>query len=119
LYSYHLPQKMDVATMQEAARHLLGKHDFSAFRALGTPVKSTVRNLIGAAVSREGEMIYVDLRAEGFLYHMARMITGTLIRVGLGKITAGSVADILASRDSLLGGPTAPARGLCLMSVEY
>lgn len=119
LYSYHVPRSLDTGAMQEGARHLVGKHDFSAFRALGTPVKTTVRNLFGIQVSREGELVYIDIRADGFLYHMARMITGTLIRVGLGKLGPRDVADILASRDSLKGGPAAPARGLFLERVEY
>ncbi|MCL6636067.1 MAG: tRNA pseudouridine(38-40) synthase TruA [Peptococcaceae bacterium] len=119
LYSYHVPWPLDVAAMQAGARYLVGRHDFSAFRALGTPVKTTVRTLFEARVSREGELVFVDLRADGFLYHMARMIAGTLIRVGLGKIPPGQVAEILAGRDSLKAGPTAPARGLCLEKVEY
>lgn len=119
LYSYHIPQPLDVDAMQDGARCLVGRHDFSAFRALGTPVKTTVRTLYEARVTREGDLVYVDVRAEGFLYHMARMITGTLIRVGLGKIPAEEVAGILAGGDSLRGGPTAPARGLCLEKVEY
>ncbi|MCL6638789.1 MAG: tRNA pseudouridine(38-40) synthase TruA [Firmicutes bacterium] len=119
LYSYHLPRPLDADAMQEGAKHLIGEHDFSAFRALGTPVKTTVRTMLDAVVRREGEIITIDLKAEGFLYHMARMITGTLIRVGLGKITPAAVAGILASKNSLLGGPAAPARGLCLETVEY
>lgn len=119
LYSYHLPQPLDTRAMREGAGFLVGRHDFSAFRALGTPVKTTVRTISEARVSREGDLIYVDLRGDGFLYHMARMITGTLIRVGLGKIAPGEVAEILAGRESLRGGPTAPARGLCLEKVEY
>jgi len=119
LYSYHVPKPLDHAAMQKAACCLEGRHDFSAFRALGTPVKSTVRTLYQARVTREGDLVYVDLRADGFLYHMARMITGTLIRVGLGKLPAGEVAGILESRDSLKGGPTAPARGLSLEKIDY
>lgn len=119
LYSYHIPQPLNLQAMQEGAGFLLGKHDFSAFRALGTPVKTTARNLLEARVTGEGDLVYVDLRADGFLYHMARMITGTLIRVGLGKIDAVEVAGILASRDSQKAGPTAPARGLCLEKVLY
>lgn len=119
LYSYHIPRFLDVEAMREGARHLVGKQDFSAFRALGTPVKTTVRSLFGIQVSREGELVYIDISADGFLYHMARMITGTLIRVGLGKLDPREVADILASRDSLKGGPAAPARGLFLDRIEY
>jgi len=119
LYSYHVPKRLDLSAMREAAGYLEGRHDFSAFRALGAPVKTTVRTLYQAQVAGEGDLVYIVLRAEGFLYHMARMITGTLLRVGLGKLPASEVAGILASRDSLKGGPTAPARGLCLEKVEY
>jgi len=122
LYSYHIPFPLDVEAMREGAGRLPGKHDFSAFRALGTPVKTTVRTLYEARVNRQGDLIYIDLRGDGFLYHMARMIAGTLIRVGKGRIPPHppqEVADILESRDSLRGGPTAPARGLCLERVEY
>ncbi|OPY59712.1 MAG: tRNA pseudouridine synthase A [Pelotomaculum sp. PtaU1.Bin035] len=119
LYSYHIPKPMDHEAMRDAAGFLLGEHDFSAFRALGTPVKTTVRTLYQARVTREGDLICVELRADGFLYHMARMITGTLIRVGLGKLPASETAGIMAGRDSLRGGPTAPARGLSLEKVEY
>lgn len=119
LYSYHIPQPLDEGAMREGAGYLIGSHDFSAFRALGTPVKTAVRTMREARVCREGELVHVELVADGFLYHMARMITGTLIRVGLGKIRPAEVAEILASRDSLKGGSTAPARGLCLEEVEY
>jgi len=119
LYSYHIPRLLDLEAMRSGARHLLGEHDFSAFRAQGTPVKTTVRTLYEIRLSRENELVYIDIKADGFLYHMARMITGTLIRVGLGKLDPEEVADILASRDSLKGGPTAPARGLFLERIEY
>ena len=119
LYSYHIPRAMDIEAMRDGARSLVGKQDFSAFRALGTPVKTTVRSLFGIEVSRAGELICIEMRADGFLYHMARMITGTLIRVGLGKLKPGGVAGILAGRDSMQGGPAAPARGLFLDRIEY
>ncbi|MDD2553776.1 MAG: tRNA pseudouridine(38-40) synthase TruA [Desulfotomaculaceae bacterium] len=118
-YSYHLPCALDLEAMRDGARSLVGKQDFSAFRALGTPVKTTVRSLFGIEVSKEDELVYIEMRADGFLYHMARMITGTLIRVGLGKLNPREVADILANRDSMKGGPAAPARGLFLDRIEY
>lgn len=118
-YSYHIPRPLDVEAMRDGARSLVGKHDFSAFRALGTPVKTTVRTLFGIQAAREGELVNIEIRADGFLYHMARMITGTLIRVGLGKVDPRETAVILAGRDSLNGGPAAPARGLFLDRVEY
>lgn len=119
LYSYHIPHPLDTEAMQEGARHLLGQHDFKAFRALGTPLKSTVRMILDSRVSREGDLVYIDLKGNGFLYHMARMIAGTLIRVGKGKIPPSEVKDILLSGDSLRSGPTAPARGLCLERIYY
>lgn len=119
LYSYHIPARLDIKSMREAAGYLEGKHDFSAFRALGTAVKTTIRRLYRAQVSREGDFVYIMLCADGFLYHMARMLTGTLLRVGMGKLPADEVAAILASRDSLQGGPALPARGLCLETVRY
>ena len=119
LFSCHLPQPLDTEAMAEGAKSLIGRHDFAAFRALGTPVKTTVRDLREASVCREGEIITIELRAEGFLYHMARMIAGTLVRVGLGKLQPSGVGEILAGRNSLPGGPAAPARGLCLEQVEY
>ncbi len=119
LYSYHMPRHLNTEAMQDGAQHLVGRYDFSAFRALGTPVRTTVRNLYGIRVSREGDLVYIEIRADGFLYHMARMIVGTLIRLGLGKIEPQDVIDIRTSRDSLKGGPAAPARGLFLDSIEY
>lgn len=119
LYSYHIHHPLDEGAMREGAKYLLGRHDFSAFRALGTPVKSTVRTIYESRVNRVGDMIYIDLRGDGFLYHMVRMIAGTLIRVGKGKTPPEEVGEILLCGDSLRGGPTAPARGLCLEQVEY
>jgi tRNA pseudouridine38-40 synthase len=119
LYSYHIHHPLDEEAMREGAKYLLGRHDFSAFRALGTPVKSTVRTILESRVNRVGDMIFIDVRGDGFLYHMVRMIAGTLIRVGKGKIPPEEVADILFSGDSLRSGPTAPARGLCLERVDY
>ncbi len=119
LYSYHIPRPLDVEAMREGTRYLVGKHDFSAFWAQGTPVKTTVREMYEAGVSKEGNFVYIDLRAAGFLYHMARMISGTLIRVGLGRVPPENVALILEGRNGLCGGPTAPARGLYLEKIEY
>lgn len=119
LYSLHVPQLLDEGAMEEAARSLLGRHDFAPFRALGTPVKSTVRTVYEIAVRREGEYVYIDIRADGFLYHMARLMVGTLLRVGLKKVPPSYVADILAGTGGAVSGPAAPARGLCLEKVEY
>ena len=119
LYSYHVHRAIDIGAMREGAECLIGRQDFSSFRALGTPVKTTVRHLFNVKISKMCELIYIDMRADGFLYHMARMIAGTLIRVGMGKLKPRQVMDILAGRDNMLGGPAAPARGLFLLNIEY
>jgi len=119
LYSYHVPHRLDLDKMRQAAAFLEGEHDFSAFRALGTPVKSTVRLMHRIVLAQKGECIHISMRANGFLYHMARLLTGTLLRVGLGKLNPDETPKILTSGNSLLGGPALPARGLCLEEVEY
>lgn len=119
LYSLHVPLPLDIEAMREAARYLLGKHDFAVFRALGTPVRSTERMLRSVAISREGLLVRLELRADGFLYHMARMIAGTLLRVGLGKVQPEAMPAIMAGQARNKTGPVLPARGLCLEQVEY
>ncbi|MCL2766266.1 MAG: tRNA pseudouridine(38-40) synthase TruA [Peptococcaceae bacterium] len=119
LYSYHVPHSLDLDNMRKAAAALTGEHDFSAFRALGTPVKTTVRMMHQIRVSESGGFVHISMRANGFLYHMARLLAGTMLRVGIGKLPAADIAGILASGDSLLSGPALPARGLCLEEVEY
>ena len=97
--------------MRGGAGCLPGRHDFSAFRALGTPIKTTVRTLYEARVSRQGDLIYIDLRGDGFLYHMARMIAGTLIRVGKSRIPAARSGGYTGKPGQLAGGLTAPGPG--------
>jgi len=119
LYSYHVPQQLDLKGMQQAALLLEGEKDFSTFRALGTPVKTTVRLMYRIEVTRTDGFVHISLCANGFLYHMARLIAGTLLRVGLGKITPGEVEGIQKGNSRFTSGPSLPARGLCLEEVEY
>lgn len=118
-YSFFFPRPLDLEDIREAAEHLAGRHDFSAFKAEGTPVKSAVRNLYEIKIVRSGDMIYLAFQGEGFLHHMVRIITGTLLEVGLKKLSPGVIPDILASGDRTRAGPTAPPQGLCLMEVFY
>ncbi|MFS8524486.1 MAG: tRNA pseudouridine(38-40) synthase TruA [Limnochordales bacterium] len=119
-YAWHVRTRLDVAAMREAARLLVGRRDFAAFRAAGsTPVRSTVRHLQALEVERAGPRIDIVATADGFLYHMMRNIVGTLVMVGDGRRPPEWVADVLASGRRELAGPTAPARGLCLVLVEY
>ena len=110
---------LDAACMAEAARHLLGRHDFSAFRSVECQAKQPVRTLDRLDVRREGERIVIDAVADGFLHHMVRNIAGVLMAVGEGKREPGWSQDVLEGRDRTLGGVTAPPEGLSLMAVKY
>lgn len=118
----HFPRELsenDVVRMNEGAAFLVGTHDFSAFMASGSKVESTVRTMKYARVEKDGNIIKITLAADGFLYNMVRIITGTLLDVGVGKTEPRGVGDILASHDRTLAGMTAPACGLYLNSVVY
>jgi len=110
---------LDVEEMRRAAKHLLGEHDFSAFRAAECQAKSPIRTLNSLEIERQGERIDFVIRANAFLHHMVRNIVGTLVYVGKGKHPSGWVAEVLASRDRALAAPTFAAEGLYLEKVEY
>ncbi len=118
-YAWHVEEALDVDAMAEAAQVLTGEHDFAAFCAAGSSVRSTVRNLYRFDIDLNGDIIEARLAADGFLYMMVRIIMGTLVEVGLGRLTVGDVEAILASRDRRKAGPTAPPQGLCLVRVDY
>jgi len=111
--------KLDILRMRRAAKPLMGKRDFRSFRAAGGGEKDTVRRIRNIKIEKYGDMIYIDMEADGFLYNMARNIVGTLIEVGRGKLKADAVKGILAKKDRRFCGPTAPAKGLCLLKVRY
>ncbi|GAB6158671.1 tRNA pseudouridine(38-40) synthase TruA [Desulfotomaculum varum] len=119
LYCYHEPRLLDVRAMREGAAYLVGTHDFKSFQAQGTPVKDTVRTIYRAEILSEPPLIHLYLRGTGFLYNMVRIITGTLLDIGTGKIQPSDMAHIIAARDRTLAGTTVPPQGLCLMEVEY
>ena len=110
---------LDAARMQEAARQLVGRHDFSAFRSVECQAKQPVRTLRRLDVRREGERVIIDAVADGFLHHMVRNIAGVLLAVGEGKQEPDWSRTVLEGRDRTLGGVTAPAAGLCLVAVRY
>lgn len=119
-FALHVATPLDVDAMQAAAEFIVGRRDFAAFRAAGsTPVRSTVRHMHSLDVHRDRQRIDITATADGFLYHMMRNIVGTLLVVGQGRQPPGWVQDVLAAGRRELAGPTAPARGLCLMLVEY
>ncbi|MDP2793890.1 MAG: tRNA pseudouridine(38-40) synthase TruA [Sulfurisoma sp.] len=110
---------LDVDAMSEAARLLLGEHDFSAFRAAECQAKSPVKHCYRADVARDGELVTFDFRANAFLHHMVRNIVGALVYVGKGNHSPQWMAELLASRDRARGAPTFDPAGLYFASVEY
>lgn len=115
----HVRGVLDVAAMKEAAADILGTHDFAAFCASGSEVKDTVRTVSCLDITQEPPFIRIDIKGSGFLYHMVRIIAGTLIEIGQKKRTPASMRDIIESKDRERAGVTAPAKGLMLMSVSY
>lgn len=110
---------LDVGQMQQGARHLLGEHDFSSFRAVACQAKSPVRTVHRLELACRGRLIYLDVQANAFLHHMVRNIAGVLISVGRGEQPPDWVEAVLEHRDRTRGGITAPADGLYLVGVEY
>lgn len=118
-YLYELGQDLDESAMEEAAALLCGTHDFRAFSSYRRTKKSTVRTLEQVVIERKGAELCLEFTGNGFLYHMVRILAGTLIEVGLHKKSAEEMKEILASLDREKAGFTAPAQGLCLVNVEY
>jgi tRNA pseudouridine38-40 synthase len=110
---------LDAERMQQAARHLIGTHDFSSYRALGCQAKSPVRKITLLRVVRRNDRITIDLTADGFLHHMVRNIAGVLIAIGIGERPIDWSREVLEYRDRTLGGVTAPPQGLYLVGVDY
>ena len=111
--------RLDMALMRKAAKYLTGRHDFKSFQAKDDHERDSVRRIKKISIEKEGDLVYIDIEADGFLYNMVRNIAGTLIEVGREKIAAESVKGMLKKRDRRTSGPTAPAEGLCLMKVRY
>lgn len=120
---WHVPWLLEPDLMHDAAQRLLGRHDFSAFRAAECQANSPVRTLeaLDVACERVGpfEEIVIETRARSFLHHQVRSMVGTLMLAGCRRLTADAIADILASRDRSRCGPMAPACGLTLVGVDY
>lgn len=116
---WHVPYALDAAAMHEAARELLGNHDFTSFRAAECQAKSPIKTLDELNVSRLGDEIHITARARSFLHHQVRNMVGTLVLVGQGKWSALDVRKALEARDRAAAGPTSPPDGLYLMKVLY
>lgn len=117
--AYFVPGKLNLDAMIQASEYFLGKHDFSAFRASGSDTKTSERTITGVSLKQAGETIEFEIQGDGFLYNMVRIIAGTLIEVGAGRISASEIPDIIKGRDRRKAGRTAPAHGLYLVQVFY
>ncbi len=111
--------KLNLAAMRRAARLLTGRHDFSSFRASGCEAAHAVRTVERLTLSRRGPLVTIRITADAFLYRMVRNLVGTLVQVGLGKLTAPAAGRILRARDRKCAGPTAPAWGLYLEKIRF
>lgn len=110
---------LDAERMAEGARHLIGEHDFSAYRALACQAKSPVRTLYRLDVRRQGPFVFLELEANAFLHHMVRNIAGVLMSIGAGEREPEWAREVLETRDRTLGGVTAPPWGLYFQAVSY
>ena len=120
-YAWHVPGALDLGAVRRAGAAFVGRHDFAAFQtaAAQSAVTSTVRTIYALRVETEGQMLSIEVEGNGFLRHMVRTIVGTLVDVGFGRRRASDMAALLASRSRQKAGPTAPARGLYLLRVEF
>ena len=119
LYSHFYYGNLDVNMMREAAAYFIGEHDFTAFCSAGSQVADKVRTIYSLDVIQDGREIVLRVKGNGFLYNMVRIIAGTLIKAGTGDIRPKDLHGIIVSLDSQLAGPTAPARGLTLVEIDY
>lgn len=121
---WHIREKLDIKAMQEAAKCLVGEHDFKSFQAAGSSARDAFRR-INSIVIKKGRYqdhagaIYIDISGNGFVYHMVRNVVGTLVRIGKGRIPPSEMERILKARERKRAGATAPARGLYLAKVTF
>ncbi|MDU1076964.1 MAG: tRNA pseudouridine(38-40) synthase TruA [Clostridium sp.] len=118
-YVYQVRDELNYNLMKEAAKYFLGKHDFKAFKTNGSSVKTSVRTINGLELELKGDVIKIFVSADGFLYNMVRIIVGTLIEVGKGKIKPEDIESIIKNGDRSKAGPCVPPNGLVLEKVFY
>ncbi len=119
LYTHFVYMPLNYEKMQEAAKYLVGEHDFKSFCSARTQVTDTVRTIYSLDVSKEDDIIKIRISGNGFLYNMVRIIVGTLIKVGLKVYPPEYVKEILEACDRNVAGPKAPAKGLTLIGIVY
>lgn len=118
-FTWHIPKDLDIRAMQEAASHLIGKHDFTSFRATACQAKSPIRTVDSISIETMNDEIHIYVEAPSFLHHQIRNFTGTLVQVGLGKWQPDDVKNALEARDRAAAGPTAPPHGLYLTKIDF
>ena len=118
-YAYRMAERPDINKMRSAAKLICGKHDFKSFCASKSGAKTTVRTVYSIKIINSADKTVFKICGNGFLYNMVRIIVGTLIKIGLDKMTEKELADMLSEKNRSLGGKTLPANGLCLECVVY
>ncbi|WP_026652500.1 tRNA pseudouridine(38-40) synthase TruA [Butyrivibrio proteoclasticus] len=118
-YTYHFGMPLDENKMQEAARYLVGEHDFTSFCNVESQALSHVRTIKDIEVTRHGDLVIIRVTGNGFLYNMVRIIAGTLVQIGRGKGEPSDVKEMLEKCDRCAAGPTAPPQGLFLIKYEF
>ena len=119
-HCWHLQNaKIDVTEMNQAAKYLVGKKDFKSFATASDSRENSVRTVFTCNVTKKGDYIYIDVEGDGFLYNMVRNIVGTLVEVGIGRMRAEKMVEILEAKNRMAAGPIAAANGLCLMWIKY
>jgi tRNA pseudouridine38-40 synthase len=118
-HCWHIPEKLDIPKMNEAAKLLVGTNDFKSFASAKDNREDSIRTVFRCEVIGEGDWIYIDTEGSGFLYNMARNIAGTLADIGLGRWQPEKIKEILDAKDRTAAGIIAPAEGLCLMWIKY
>ena len=114
-----VPEKLNVEEMQKASKYLLGEHDFTSFCSAQTACTDHIRTIYAISIKSHGNKVYFDITGNGFLYNMVRIIVGTLVQVGMGKIKAEEIKTILESKNRSLAGKTFPGHALFLKNVKY
>ncbi|MFH1281863.1 MAG: tRNA pseudouridine(38-40) synthase TruA [Candidatus Omnitrophota bacterium] len=117
VYFFHYP--LDVPLMRSEAKVLLGRHNFTSFQAADTRQRNPLRTIKLIKISKDKDLLHIDIQADSFLYNMVRSIAGTLLEIGRGRFSQGSMEKILKARNRQLAGPTLPAKGLYLVKVRY